>query len=95
MDDHETILRFKDRADYYAQRMQSGDMLREDELECIRKDLDAMPHSVRAEMEAGPRAAPEHRPDEAGGFTLTEDDIADILNDAPAVDQRPDFTPKL
>src|SRR5438132_919887 len=44
---------YKHRADDYTQRMDSGDVLTGDEFDAIRKDLDAMPDSVRAEMEGG------------------------------------------
>jgi hypothetical protein len=55
--EHEEILRARERADYYAQRMGSGEVLSADELDTIRKDLDAMPQAVRAEMEADRGAA--------------------------------------
>ena len=39
---HEQILCCKQRADYYAERMQSGEMLSVEDLQTIRQDLDAM-----------------------------------------------------
>ncbi len=55
--EHESILRAQERADYYTDRMASGDILSRDELELIHQDLNAMPEAVRAEM-PGPRWRP-------------------------------------
>jgi hypothetical protein len=49
-EEHESILRARERADYYSERMASGDLLSRDELEMIHQDLNAMPETVRAEM---------------------------------------------
>ena len=60
------------RADYYSERMRSGDMLTRDELETIRKDLDAMPWAVKAEMKAV-RCAAAGRMARATSFGLSEE----------------------
>jgi hypothetical protein len=101
MDEHDVILRTKDRADYYALRMQSGDRLSEDELDFIRKDLDAMPPSVRAEMDGGHFRNTSKKTGTGGqgcaeAFTLSMDDIAGIrrAKDETPSAPRPDFTLK-
>lgn len=53
MEEREEILRARDRADYTTQRINNGDILTGGEFDAIRRDLDAMPDSVRAETAAG------------------------------------------
>jgi hypothetical protein len=88
-EERDQILRYKERADYYAQRMSSGEVLSADELETIQKDLCAMPQAVKAEMEPD-YAAGATRMARAGAFGLTEEftlsaeDLAGIRHDGPA-----------
>jgi hypothetical protein len=91
---HEEILRFKDRADYYGERLRSGDTLSIDELATMKADLNAMPSSVRAEMERGPSVdAGRMDPAKATEFSLDADEIASLRR-ADSAASRPQFTPK-
>jgi hypothetical protein len=100
--DHETILRYKDRADYYADRLNSGDILSNDDLDTIRKDLDAMPEAVRAEMKG------DHLPGAnkmvkatvgrlSGAFALSAADELAAVKPEPSAQRPagPEFAPKL
>jgi hypothetical protein len=82
--EHESIQAAKDRADYYHDRLQSGETLSMDELQGIQTDLNAMPKAVRAELEQDHSLPPVHPDDRAGtldllaGFTLAASEIAAI-----------------
>jgi hypothetical protein len=75
-EEHEEILRAQERADYYSERMASGDLLSRDELETIHQDLNAMPAAVRAEMPGKMAEAMNAPLSEA--FALSAQEIADI-----------------
>jgi hypothetical protein len=73
--------------------MRSGNMLTRDELETIRKDLDAMPWAVKAEMKAV-RCAAAGRMARATSFglseefTLSADELADIRRTGRQISHR-------
>jgi hypothetical protein len=74
---HEEILHYTDRADYYGERLCSGDTLSIDELATMKADLNAIPSSVRAEMEQGPSVdAGRMDPSKAIDLSLDVDEIA-------------------
>jgi hypothetical protein len=75
-EEHESILRAAERADYYSQRMASCDILSRDELETIHQDLTAMPEAVRAEMPGKMAEAMNAPLSEA--FVLSAQELADI-----------------
>ena len=73
---HDEILRAKERAEYYNDRMACGDVLTRDELETIHQDLNAMPEAVRAEMPGKMAQAMNAPLSEA--FCLSAEELADI-----------------
>jgi len=75
-DDHEEIIRAKERADYYSDRMASGEILSRDELDMIQQDLNAMPEAVRAEMPEKMRDA--MKAPVSQEFSLSAQELADI-----------------
>ena len=75
-EEHETILRARERAEYYSERMASGDTLSRDELETIHQDLSAMPEAVLAEMPEKMRDAMNAPRSEE--FSLSAQEVADI-----------------
>ncbi|MFL5266198.1 MAG: hypothetical protein ACJ8AH_06290 [Stellaceae bacterium] len=89
--------------DYYAQRMGSGEVLSADELDTIRRDLDAMPQAVRAEMEADHGAGATRMAKAAASgmseeFTLSAEELASIKPEPPTDHPPcpgPEFAPKL
>ena len=89
--EHETILRAKERADYYSERMESGDILSRDELNTIHKDLNAMPQAVRAEMPE--KIADAMRGGLSDEFALSAEELAAIRPEIPRHDP-PEFSPK-
>ena len=91
---HEEILRYKDCADYHGEQLRSGDVLSADELAAMNADLNAMPSSVRAEMEQGHsvdagRMDPAKAP--AADFSLDAEEIAAMRRPDPK--PRPPFAP--
>jgi len=85
-EEHESILRARQRADYYSQRMASGDLLSRDELETIHQDLNAMPEAGRAEM-PGKMAEAMNAP-LSEEFALSTEEVAGIK---PECVSAPDF----
>ncbi len=90
-EEHETILRAKERADYYSDRMASGDVLSRDELNTIHEDLNAMPQAVRAEMPE--KIADAMRGGLSDEFALSAEELAAIRPEIPHHDP-PEFSPK-
>jgi hypothetical protein len=93
---HEEILHTKDRADYYGERLRSGDILSADELDTMKADLNAMPSSVKAEMANGhsiDTARMDPSKAKTADFKLDVDELASMLRTDSAI-SRPSFTPK-
>lgn len=91
-EEHETILRAKERADYYSDRMESGDILSRHELEAIHEDLNAMPAAVRAEMPG--KMADAMKTGLSEEVALSTDELAAIQPELPRHDSA-EFSPKL
>lgn len=90
-EEHETILRAKERADYYARRMESGDILSRDELDAIHQDLNATPYAVLAQMPEKIAGSVRGRPSDE--FALSAEELAAIRPEIPRHDP-PEFSPK-
>ena len=84
---HDDILRAKERADYYSDRMASGDILSRDELETIHQDLNAIPEAVRAEMPGKMAEAMKAPLSEA--FALSAQELAEIRPECVAAPRFP------
>ena len=83
---HENLEAYKARADYYRDRMASGDTLSEDDLKDMKADLDAMPAELQAEFtsqgheRAGDADDTEPAPVEArGAFIFSASDLDEIV----------------
>jgi len=73
---HDDILRAKERAEYYSDRMASGDILSRDELDTIHQDLNAIPEAVRAEMPG--KMAEAMKAPLSEEFSLSAEELAEI-----------------
>jgi hypothetical protein len=90
--DYEDLQSCKARADYYRDRMATGDALSEDDLRDMKTDLDAMPEGLKAEFRS---QRPQSAGDAAGpaeAFTFSAADLGDIAQTERATQPpRPDF----